>query len=138
MARWPHGQGVEIHIVHPFSVAVSRKRRRARTDRLDAAMPLRVFMAWLRGGPGHCGMVGVPTIERDDAKRPHRERENLVGDRTRIVNRIKAALIRPGVRGFKPELRRAPQKLDASRTPEGLPIPRTPLARSAGTWHGYR
>jgi transposase len=68
-------------------------------------------------------MVGVPTIEEEDAKRPHRERENLVGERTRIVNRMKAALIRLGIRGFKPELRRAPNKLDALRTPEGLPIP---------------
>jgi transposase len=104
-------------------VAVSREHRRAKTDRLDTAMLLRVFMGWLRGERGHCGMVGVPTIEEEDAKRPHRERENLVGERTRIVNRMKAALIRLGIRGFKPELRRAPNKLDALRTPEGLPIP---------------
>jgi transposase len=68
-------------------------------------------------------MVAVPTIEEEDAKRPHRERENLVGEKTRIVNRMKAALIRLGIRGFKPELRRAPLKLDGLRTPEGLPIP---------------
>ena len=78
---------------------------------------------WLRGERGHCGMVAVPTIEEEDAKRPHRERENLVGEKTRIVNRMKAALIRLGIRGFKPELRRAPLKLDGLRTPEGLPIP---------------
>jgi transposase len=36
---------------------------------------------------------------------------------------MKAALIRLGIRGFKPELRRPPQKLDTPRTPEGLPIP---------------
>lgn len=68
-------------------------------------------------------MVAVPTIEQEDAKRPHRERENLVGEKTRIINRMKAALIRLGIRGFKPELRRAPQKLDGLRTPEGLPLP---------------
>jgi transposase len=86
-------------------------------------MLLRVFMGWLRGERGHCGMVAVPTIEQEDAKRPHRERENLVGEKTRIINRMKAALIRLGIRGFKPELRRAPQKLDGLRTPEGLPLP---------------
>jgi transposase len=80
-------------------------------------------MGWLRGERGHCGMVAVPTIEQEDAKRPHRERENLVGEKTRIINRMKAALIRLGIRGFKPELRRAPQKLDGLRTPEGLPLP---------------
>jgi transposase len=86
-------------------------------------MLLRVFMGWLRGERGHCGMVAVPTIEQEDAKRPHRERENLVGEKTRIINRMKAALIRLGIRGFKPELRKAPGKLDGLRTPEGLPIP---------------
>jgi transposase len=80
-------------------------------------------MGWLRGERGHCGMVAVPTIEQEDAKRPHRERENLVGEKTRIINRMKAAMIRLGIRGFKPELRRAPGKLDGLRTPDGLPIP---------------
>jgi transposase len=68
-------------------------------------------------------MVAIPSIGEEDAKRPHRERENLVGERTRIINRMKATLIRLGIRGFKPELRRAPAKLDALRTPEGLAIP---------------
>ena len=67
-----------MHVTHSSSVAVSREHRRAKTDRLDTAMLLRVFMGWLRGERGHCGMVAVPTIEEEDAKRPHRERENLV------------------------------------------------------------
>ena len=123
LARWLRAHGIEGHVIHPTSVAVSREHRRAKTDRLDTAMLLRVFMGWLRGEPGHCGMVAVPTLDEEDAKRPSRERENLVGERTRIVNRLKAALARLGIRGFKPELRRAPQKLDGLRTPEGLPIP---------------
>ena len=123
LARWLRAQGIEAHVIHPTSVAVSREHRRAKTDRLDTAMLLRVFMGWLRGERGHCGMVAVPSIEEEDAKRPHRERENLVGERTRIINRMKAALVRLGIRGFKPELRRAPKKLDGLRTPEDLPIP---------------
>jgi len=123
LARWLRTHGIEAHVIHSSSVAVSREHRRAKTDRLDTAMLLRVFMGWLRGERGHCGMVAVPTIDEEDAKRPHRERESLVGERTRIVNRMKAALVRLGIRGFKPELRRAPKKLDGLRTPEGLPIP---------------
>jgi transposase len=123
LARWLRAHEIEVHVIHSSSVAVSREHRRAKTDRLDTAMLLRVFMGWLRGERGHCGMVAVPTIEQEDAKRPHRERENLVGEKTRIINRMKAALIRLGIRGFKPELRRAPQKLDGLRTPEGLPLP---------------
>ncbi len=123
LARWLERHGIEVHVIHSSSVAVSREHRRAKTDRLDTAMLLRVFMGWLRGERGHCGMVAVPTIEEEDAKRPHRERENLVGERTRIINRMKAALVRLGIRGFKPELRRAPKKLDGLRTPEGSPVP---------------
>ena len=123
LARWLWAHEIEAHVIHSTSVAVSREHRRAKTNRLDTAMLLRVFMGWLRGEPGHCGMVAVPTAEEEDAKRPHRERENLVGERTRIINRMRAALIRLGIRGFKPELRRAAKKLDGLRTPEGLLIP---------------
>ncbi len=123
LARWLIGQGIEVHVIHPTSVAVSREHKRAKTDRLDTQMLMRVFTGWLRGERGHCGMVAVPTVEEEDARRPSRERENLVGDRTRIVNRLKATLARLGIRGFKPELRRAAQRLDTLRTPEELPIP---------------
>ncbi|MEJ7715968.1 MAG: transposase [Thermoleophilaceae bacterium] len=72
------------------------------------------------------GTAGWSPFRRSTRRTPSghsRERENLVGERTRIINRMKAALVRLGIRGFKPELRRAPKKLDDLRTPEGLPIP---------------
>jgi transposase len=109
--------------MHSTSVAVSREPRRAKTDRLDTEMLIRVFLGWLRGEPRHCKMVTIPTLEEEDARRPSREREILVGERTRIINRMKAALVRLGIRGFKPGLLTAPQKLDALRTPEETPIP---------------
>jgi transposase len=123
LARWLAKQGIEVHVIHSSSVAVSREHRRAKTDRLDTAMLTRVFLGWLRGERGHCGMVAVPTIEEEDAKRPSRERENLVGERTRIINRLKSALARLGIRGFKPQLRKAPQLVETLRTPEDVPIP---------------
>jgi transposase len=123
LARWLSSHGIEGHIIHSNSVAVSREHKRAKTDRLDTAMLIRVFLGWLRGERGHCTMVMVPTIEEEDAKRPSRERENLVGERTRTINRVKSALVRLGIRGFKPQLRKAPQRLEALRTPEGSPIP---------------
>jgi transposase len=123
LARWLTTHGIEAHIIHSSSVAVSRDRKRAKTDRLDTAMLMRVFLGWLRGERGHCGMVAIPTIEEEDAKRPCRERETLVGERTRIINRLKADLTRLGIRGFKPQLRKAPQFLESLRTPEDSPIP---------------
>ena len=83
----------------------------------------RAFLGWLRGEADHCSMAAIPTLEEEDAKRPTRERENLVGERTRIINRLKAALTRLGIRGLNPKLRRAPQRLATLRTPEGQPVP---------------
>src|SRR5215212_4837359 len=123
LARWLRARGIEAYVIHPTSVAVSREHRRAKTDRLDTALLKRVFLGWLRGEPDHCHMAAIPTLEEEDAKRPTRERDCLVGERTRIVNRIKAALARLGVRGFQPTLRKALEHLDARRTPEGTGLP---------------
>jgi transposase len=123
LARWLRKRGIETHVIHSISVAVSREHRRAKTDRLDLAMLMRVFLGWLRGERKHCSMVAIPTLEQEDAKRPSRERESLTGEKTRIVNRMKSALARLGIRGFKPELRKAPQKLAALTTPEGVALP---------------
>jgi transposase len=128
LARWLRARGVEAHVIHPTSVAVSREHRRAKTDRLDTELLKRAFLGWLRGEPDHCRMAAIPTLEQEDAKRPSRERESLVGERTRIVNRMKGALARLGVRGFKPTLRGAPARLEALRTPEGAPLPPNTLA----------
>jgi transposase len=123
LARWLRMRGIEAHVIHPTSVAVSREHRRAKTDRLDTELLKRAFLGWLRGDPDHCSMAVVPTPEEEDARRPHRERENLVAERTRIVNRMKGALARLGIRGFQPTLRRSPARLDELRTPEGGGLP---------------
>jgi transposase len=52
-------------------------------------------------------MVAIPSIEDEDAKRLNRERENLVSEQSRIINRMKAALIRLGIRAFNPKLKKA-------------------------------
>jgi transposase len=123
LARWLTARGIEAYVIHPASVAVSRERKRAKTDRLDAAMLLRVLLGWLRGERGHCSMVAIPSMAEEDAKRPSRERETLIGERARITNRIKGALIRFGICGFNPLLRKAPQLLEKLQTAEGGPLP---------------
>src|SRR5437762_14379494 len=106
LARWLAARGIEAHVIHASSLAVSREHRRAKTDRLDTELLKRGFLGWLRGERGHCSMARVPTIAEEDAKRPSRERDCLVGERTRIVNRIKSTLARLGIRNFKPTLRK--------------------------------
>jgi transposase len=128
LARWLRARGVEAYVIHPSSVPVSREHRRAKTDRLDTELLKRAFLGWLRGEPDHCTMAAIPTLTEEDAKRPGRERESLVGERTRIINRIKGALARLGIREFKPMLRSAPQLLETLRTPEGAALPPNTLA----------
>jgi transposase len=123
LARWLCARDIEAYVIHPTSVAVSREHRRAKTDRLDTGLLKRVFIGWLRGEPDHCHMAAIPTLEEEDAKRPNREREGLVRERTRIVNRIKSCLVRFGIRNFKPTLRKAPERLSMLCTPEGVPLP---------------
>ena len=128
LARWLRARGVEAHVIHANSVAVAREHKRAKTDRLDTILLLRAFLGWLRGEPAHCRMAAIPSLADEDDKRPSREREHLVGERTRLVNRLKAVLVRLGIRGFKPTLRKAAGRLDALRTPDGEPIPPNTLS----------
>jgi transposase len=128
LARWLQARGIEAYVIHPTSVAVSREQRRAKTDRLDIGLLKRSFLGWLRGEKKHCAMVAIPTLQEEDAKRPTREREQLVGKRTGIINRMRAALVRLGIRGFNVKLRKAPEQLATLLTPEGQPIPTNTLA----------
>ena len=123
LARWLKTRGIEAYVIHAASIAVSREHRRAKTDRLDTELLKRAVLGWRRGERDHCKMVAIPTIKDEDAKRPNRERDSLIGERSRIVNRMKAALVRLGIRGFNPKLKRAAERLDGLRTPEGEPIP---------------
>jgi transposase len=128
LARWLRARGIEAYVIHATSIAVSREHRRAKTDRLDTELLKRAFIGWLRGEPNHCSMVPIPSLEEEDAKRPNRERESLVGERTRIVNRMKSLLARLGIRDFKPALRKAPEHLATLRTAEGMQLPPNTLA----------
>src|SRR5204863_5682208 len=129
---WLRARDVEAYVIPPTSIAVSREHRRAKTDRLDTELLRRAFVGWLRGEKRHCSMVAIPTIEEEDARRPNRERQNLVTEQTRIVNQMKAIFARFGIRTFRPTLHKAEEKLKALRTAEGSPLPentRTELCR---------
>src|SRR5215510_5652984 len=128
LARCLGARGIETHVIYAASVAVPREHRRAKTDRLDTEHLKRAFLGWLRGERNHCKMCAIPTAAEEDAKRPHREREMLVGEQTTIINRIKATMARLGIRNFNPKLKKAPERLEHLRTPEGEPIPPNTLA----------
>jgi transposase len=128
LARWLRAQGIDAHVIHAASVAVSREHRRAKTDRLDTDGLKRAFLGWLRGEQDHCKMAAMPTVAEEDAKRPNREHQSLVGEQTRVVNRMKATLARLGIRNFNAMLKKAADRLEHVRTPKGEPIPPNTLA----------
>ena len=65
---WIHrvlqGEGIESHVVDPASIAVSRRRRRAKTDRIDGETLVRTLLAYKRGEPRVCAMVRAPTPKK--------------------------------------------------------------------------
>ena len=121
LARVLRANGIEAYVIHASSLAVSRERRRAKTDRLDTETLMRAFLGWLRGEARHCQMAAIPTLGEEDAKRPSREHESLVAERTRITNRMTAILVWLGLPRFNIKLRKAAERLAALRTPEGEP-----------------
>lgn len=123
LPRWLLARGIEAYVIHATSIPVTREHRRAKTDRLDVGMILRAFLGWLRGEREHCSMVKIPTREEEDGKRPLRERESLVSDRSRLINQMKSLLAQHGVRGFKVTTKKAAAQLKHVETAEGLPLP---------------
>ena len=116
-------QGISNYVIDPASVHVSRRARRAKTDRLDAEALVRVLMAYARGERKVCSMVRVPTADEEDAKRQHRERERLIAARTAHVNRIKGLLATQGVMLTNPVRPDWPELLKKMHTGDGRPIP---------------
>src|SRR5271165_532283 len=116
-------EGVESHVVDPASIAAPRRRRNAKTDRLDGEALLRALLAFKRGEPRVCAMAVPPTPEEEDRRRLSRERRTLVAERVEHVNRIKGLLFAQGVSDFEPIERDRRKRLDELRTGDGRPIP---------------
>ncbi len=128
LARWLQQRGIEVHVMQPSSVPVDRRMRRVKSDRIDADMLLRTLLAWLRGEPRVCSMVPVPDEATEDARRPMREREELIRARVAIVNRIEAVLTVLGAGEYNPLRRDCRERLGQLRTGLGRPLP--PHARA--------
>ncbi|CCW16097.1 Mobile element protein [Sphingobium indicum BiD32] len=124
---WVHrvleAEGIESHVVDPASIAVSRRKRRVKTDRIDGEMLVRALLAYKRGDPRVCAMVRAPTPEEEDRRRVSRERKSLTIERTRHVNRIKGLLFGQGVHGYRPLRQDRRKRLDELQTGDGRPLP---------------
>lgn len=116
-------EGVESHVVDAASIAVPRRRRRAKTDRIDGETLLRALMAYKRGEPRVCAMARPPSVEEEDRRRLGRERQTLLDERVTHVNRIKGLLFAQGVRDYEPLRRDRRARLEDLRTGFGQPLP---------------
>jgi transposase len=120
---WIHrvleNEGVESHVVDPASIATSRRRRRAKTDKIDGEALVRALLAYKRGEPRVCAMVRPPSAEEEDRRRICRERQVLITERTQHINRIKGLLFTQGVTGYEPLRRDRRKRLEDLRTGDG-------------------
>jgi transposase len=116
-------EGVINHVMDPASIQVNRRARRVKTDAVDAEALLRALMAFCRGEKKVCSMVRVPTRDEEDAKRLSREREQLIKERVRHVNRIKGLCATQGIYDYQPLKADRVERLDELRTGDGEPLP---------------
>jgi len=123
LARELAKMGIECRVLDPASIQVNRRARRVKTDRIDVLALLRALIATDRGERHVCAIVRVPSVEEEDARRSHRERQRLVRERTGHINRIKGLLFAQGIRDIKPKLRRSRIDFAALETAEGHPLP---------------
>lgn len=121
--RTLRNEGIESHVVDPASIATSRRRRRAKTDRIDGEALVRALLAYKRGEPRVCAMVKAPTPEEEDRRRLCRERKTLTVERIQHVNRLKGLLFCQGITGYEPMHRDRRERLEELQTGDGRPLP---------------
>ena len=123
MHRLLEAHGIASHVVDPASIAVPRRRRRAKIDGIDGETLLRTLLAWERGEPRVCAMVVPPTPEQEDRRRLSRERATLLQERVQHVNRNKGLLAGQGITDYEPLHKERRARLDALASGDGRPLP---------------
>jgi transposase len=116
-------EGIESHVVDAASILTSRRRRRAKTDKIDGETLVRTLLAYKRGEPRVCSMVKSPTPEEEDRRRICRERRVLVAERVQHTNRIKGLLFAQGAFDYEPLKRNRRAQLEDLKTGDGRPLP---------------
>jgi transposase len=123
LARFLEQRGITCQVMEPASLQVNRRARRVKTDRIDVESILHTLIAWCRGERHVCSMVVVPSVEEEDLRRCHRERDRLIRERTAHINRIKGLLFGQGIRGINVKSRTKTLKPAELVTGDGRPLP---------------
>jgi len=124
---WLHrlleAHGIRNYVIDPASLQMDRRARSVKTDRIDTERLLRSLMAYLRGEPKVWSVVRAPSLAEEDARRPHRERDRLISERVRHVNRIKGLCALHGIYDYQPLRPQAMARLEQLRTAQGSSLP---------------
>jgi len=131
--RFLEAHGIENLVVDSSSIEVSRRSRRAKTDRLDGESLLDLLLRHRAGSQKKVfSVVRVPTVEQEDRRHLHRELRSAKQDRTRVTNRMKGLLANQGLTlDLKREI---PAQLAALRQWDGSALPAGLQARLAREW----
>jgi transposase len=124
---WLHrhllSHGIENIVVDSSSIEVSRRKKRAKTDRIDARKLLQMLMRYHGGERKLWSVVNVPSVEAEDGRQLNRELDSLTKERTRHRNRIRGLLMQQGLEVKNPSGKGFLEELGELRTWDGKEIP---------------
>jgi len=113
--------GIQSHIVDPASIEVNRKKRRAKTDRIDAQKIVLALLRFKAGDKFACRMIRIPEADAEDARHLNREMRTVKTERAAHSNRIKSLLVTQGITEVTID-RNFPLRLSAMKTAQGQPL----------------
>jgi transposase len=130
---WLHrcllSHGIENIVVDSSSIEVNRRKRRAKTDRIDARKLLNMLMRYHGGERKLWSVVRVPSVEAEDGRQLGRELESLNKERTMHRSRIRGLLIREGLEVKNPSGKKFLEELDSLCIWNGKQLPKDFKAR---------
>jgi transposase len=134
--RYLQTQGVANLVVDSASIEVNRRKRRAKTDRMDVGKLLTMLMRYHQGEKKVWSIVHVPSPEDEDQRQLHRDLMALKAEQTHHINRLKGLLASQGValpfqKGFL-------SRLETVRLWDGSPLPSALHARMKREYERYR
>jgi transposase len=121
--RYLSSCGVENLVVDSASIEVDRRKRRVKTDRVDARKLVTMLIRYHRGEKGLWSVVRVPSPEDEDARHINRELGSLNKERNIHRCRIRGLLAQHGLRVSNPSKKKFLEELDALRTWDGEQLP---------------
>jgi transposase len=115
--------GIDNIVVDSSSIEVNRRKRRTKTDRIDARKLLMMLMRHHGGERKLWSVVNVPSVDAEDGRQLGRELETLNKERTMHRGRIRGLLIQQGLEVSNPSGKGFLQELASLRTWEGKALP---------------